>query len=332
MNKKFLKFLCDPITKEDLKLVDPVITENGNIKEGKLCSKSNIYYITNFIPRFVLDQGYSDNFGYQWNKWAKVQFEDENLGRPMQGHTTNMFKSITGFSNEMLKGKVVLDQGCGPGRFTDVALKMGSSVIALDYSSAIDVARLNLIENDDHVLFVQADALLMPIKDCVIDYAFTIGVLHHTPNPFKGVLEAHRVLKENVGTYAIRVYPKRGPGVGLIALARGFYSYPMVRFWRSIFISLRPILSFYPPLVYSYLFGTVGYLLAKIYRPLSYPIRAVFPTAYLPDYRWTILDTFDAVATSYQSGHDPEDIEDWLNKANFSKVLQRKHNDFTATK
>lgn len=319
MQTKHLAFLCDPETHETLQL-EAAVYDGDEIVNGTLRSPSNVYPITNGIPRFVKDEGYSDNFGYQWNRWARVQFEDQNIGGPMQGHTTNMFKTITRFSAEKLRGKTVLDMGCGPGRFTDVAVKMGATVVALDYSSAIDAAKANFAGQDADILFVQGDALRLLIKADSVDYCFSIGVLHHTPSPATGVREAYRVIRGG-GQFALRVYA-----------AKGFYTYPTVRFWRGVFLRLKPWFKHYPSLFYSYLFGTFGYGLGKIWRPLSYPLRAVFPTAWLPDYRWAILDTFDAVATSYQSGHTPAEIKAWLLEAEFSSHKHLADNDFIATK
>jgi ubiquinone/menaquinone biosynthesis C-methylase UbiE/uncharacterized protein YbaR (Trm112 family) len=319
MKPSHLPLLCDPETHEDL-IIDDAVYDGGVIVSGTLKSSTSVYQITNGIPRFVKDEGYSDNFGYQWNRWSRVQFEDQNVGSPMQNHTTDMFKTITQFSTEKLRGKKVLDMGCGPGRFTDVAVTMGATVIALDYSSAIDAAKANFAGKDADILFVQGDALRLPIKTNSVDYSFTIGVLHHTPAPSTGVGEAFRVTRGG-GQFAIRVYA-----------AKGFYTLPTVRIWRGIFMVLKPIFRHYPPLVYSYLFGALGYALGKIWRPLSYPLRAIFPTAWLPDYRWAILDTFDAIATTHQSGHTPEEIDGWLRKSGFSKIHHVGDNDFVATK
>lgn len=94
MKPKHLLFLCDPETREDLKLED-AIYDGDEIVSGTLRSPSNAYAITRSIPRFVKDEGYSNNFGYQWKRWARVQFEDQNVGGPLQGHNTTMFKTIT---------------------------------------------------------------------------------------------------------------------------------------------------------------------------------------------------------------------------------------------
>ena len=321
MKKHFLHYLCDPENQKDLVLDNAVIV-GDDIKSGILRSDINEYPIINGIPRFVKNESYSDNFGYQWNRWARLQFEDQNIGGPMHKHTLNMFKSITGFSKENLYGKTVLDLGCGSGRFTDVVLDMGAIVIALDYSSAIDAAKSNFDQKKSNVLFIQADALKMPIKNISIDACFTIGVLHHTPSPAQGVIEVHRVLKRD-GTFAIRVYDKKG-----------FYGYPMVTLWRKIFMQLKPVLKFYPPLVYSYFFCTIAFILGKIWRPLTYPLRIIFPTVWCLDYRWSVLDTFDAITTSYQSGHTPLEVQSWLTKAGFVKIVQRNDNsnDFTGKK
>jgi SAM-dependent methyltransferase len=319
MKEHHVSILCDPITREDLTLVDPVYEDN-EIISGFLISASNSYPISRGIPRFVSDEGYSDNFGYQWNRWARVQFEDRNVGGPMQGHTKGMFEIITGFSTTILRDKVLLDIGCGPGRFTDVAVGMGARVVALDYSSAIDAAKDNFKNKEADILFIQGDALCLPLKDNSVDNSFTIGVLHHTPSPIVGVTEAYRVTREG-GHFAIRVYNDGG-----------FYTFYTVRFWRNVFLFLKPLFGYYPPLIYSYIFGSLGFVLGKIWRPLSYPLRVLFPTVWLKDYRWTILDTFDAIATSHQSGHNPDEIENWLLTAGFSKVIHRQENDFVAIK
>ena len=107
-----------------------------------------------------------------------------------------MFDDITGFTKKDLKKKVVLDAGCGAGRFTEVCLKMNATVIAIDASEAINVAKVNLKNRDSNLFLIKADVLKLPLKTGVIDYSFSIGVLHHTPFPLRGVKEAFRTLKK----------------------------------------------------------------------------------------------------------------------------------------
>jgi SAM-dependent methyltransferase len=305
MQKKFIKILCDPITGENLELI--IDEENSfEVVTGKLISNSNTYEITNGIPRFVKDEGYSDNFGWQWNKWARVQFEDENAGGPMENYSKNMFSTITEFDEMKIKNKLVLDIGCGSGRFADIVNTMGGLSIALDYSNAIDAAKENV--NNMNVLFIQGDALKLPLKDETIDFSYSIGVLHHTPNPRKGVEEAYRVLKKD-GVFAISVYSKES-----------LYTFSSVTFWRKVFKALWPLFGHYPPLIYSRIFGTLNHYLGLVSKYLTYPIRVFFPTMVLRDIKWSILDTFDAVTTSFQSGHTIYEVFNWFSSLGFKEI------------
>ena len=67
MKQKLLNYLCDPKTKKDLYLENPVYGENGDIVSGVLKSASGAKYpIINGIPRFVFDDSKKktvDSFG-----------------------------------------------------------------------------------------------------------------------------------------------------------------------------------------------------------------------------------------------------------------------------
>lgn len=97
MHPKFLEILCCPMTGSNLILQNHENFSNGFIKNGLLenSNGSFSYPIINGIPRFVDKEFYASSFGYEWKKWARIQYEVENIGRPMEGHTTKMFAKIT---------------------------------------------------------------------------------------------------------------------------------------------------------------------------------------------------------------------------------------------
>jgi len=74
---------------------DPVWGNNGLITSGRFDQWSGISYPIIRGIRFAKSEAYSKSFGYEWNKWPRVQFESENKGKPMQGHTTAMWNKIT---------------------------------------------------------------------------------------------------------------------------------------------------------------------------------------------------------------------------------------------
>src|ERR1700690_238764 len=64
------------------------------------------------IARFVDAQHYAASFGYQWHRYQKTQLDHDEL-RDSEGN----FLMKTALRPEDLKGKLVLDVGCGMGRF-----------------------------------------------------------------------------------------------------------------------------------------------------------------------------------------------------------------------
>jgi SAM-dependent methyltransferase len=307
MHSSFLHYLCDPQTGEPLTL--HVQSGTGDVvHEGRLASPSNTYPIVRGIPRFHgydSRNDYTQSFGYQWTKWSRVQFESQNLGKPMQGHTLDMWQRITSISCE-LAGKVVADFGCGPGRFIEIVRMKQGKVIGLDLSLAVEAAADNF-RGDPDVLICQADILKPPIKAGSLDGAFSIGVLHHTPDPRQGFDKMVQAVRAG-GWVALSVY---GKGT--------YYDFPTVRMYRGLFRILWPLFRHYPALLYSYFAGYVLRPLVPV-PVLGKLVRLFFPVVGLPDVNWSILDTFDSVTPTYQSAHESFEVFQWFKESRLVKI------------
>ena len=82
------------------------------------------------VLRFVDSNSYAESFGYQWERFSKTQLD------PVLSERNFGYK--TGLRKEDLRGKLVLDVGCGMGRFAEVATRWGARVIGIDLSQAAE--------------------------------------------------------------------------------------------------------------------------------------------------------------------------------------------------
>ena len=309
MHIAFAEYFVDPYSNEPL-LLEIYENKGDQIKEGILKNKDSVYPIKNGIPRFVQkSNNYANSFGFQWRKWSRIQFESDNIGKPMEGHTRKMFDSITANSIKYVeKDDVILDIGCGSGRFIDVIrMRCDNPIIGIDYSNSVDIAYTNFI-SDDKICIVQADALQLPFKSGTFQGAFSIGVLHHTPDPKKGIKEVFRVMDKR-GWFGLSVYQNES-----------YYDNPVLKFYRIVFSLLKPLFSFIPAMLYSY-------VAINLIRPISRRlvfikpiISKCFPFVDLLDKNWSILDTFDSVTPTYASTHDRIEVFDWLSAAGFQNI------------
>ncbi|HZQ80543.1 MAG TPA: methyltransferase domain-containing protein [Gaiellaceae bacterium] len=307
MNPEFLSVLRSPRTGEAFDLDVQAATSNGSVIDGALVTPSGERWpIVAGVPRFAGDQSSSvRSFGHEWHRWARTQFESENVGRPMAGHTKRMWEEICEPRRD-LDGALIVDFGCGAGRFIDVLRTRGARAIGLELSSAADVARRNFAD-DPNVLIVQGDLLNPPFAHRVFDGGFSIGVLHHTPDPATGVVALARVIKEG-GWLACCVYP-RGE----------FYDYPSVERVRRLQLRLAPVLGYRFASLYSRFAARA--LAPVLGRMIAVPVfgsavaglqRNWLPFLSLPDPRWAELDIFDAITPEIATTHSPEEVEAWL--------------------
>ncbi|WP_026839485.1 class I SAM-dependent methyltransferase [Gillisia sp. JM1] len=97
-----------------------------------------------------------------------------------------------------LKDSVLLDQGCGGGRYTTAWKLLGvNKAVGIDFSeiglsdarSRVEIAGINNID------FIKGSVLNMPFEDEIFDIVYSNGVLHHTEDWKKGIKEQLRVMK-----------------------------------------------------------------------------------------------------------------------------------------
>jgi SAM-dependent methyltransferase len=183
MKEKLLDLLACPICGGDLSLVHVGTREEREVIEGLLsCVKcEREYKVTRGVPRFAdlskIEQDKAEtaaNFGWQWTHFTQA---DERYNEQFLGW-------IQPIKPEFFKDKIVLEGGCGKGRHTSLAANWGAKdVVGIDLSAAVESA-FQATRHLPNAHVVQADIFKLPFKRA-FDYAFSVGVLHHTPDPKK---------------------------------------------------------------------------------------------------------------------------------------------------
>jgi SAM-dependent methyltransferase/uncharacterized protein YbaR (Trm112 family) len=127
------------------------------------------------------------SFGYEWQAFSEMLPEYE----------ANFRWYFERFSTEAFEGALVLDAGCGTGRHTYYMARSGArEVVAMDFSQAIEVAAYNNRGNRN-THFVQADIYHPPFRPRTFDFLYSLGVLHHLPEPEKGFRTLLPLLRED---------------------------------------------------------------------------------------------------------------------------------------
>jgi SAM-dependent methyltransferase len=250
--------------------------------------------VLNGVVRFVDAQNYADSFGFQWKLYARTQLDDANSQR-----SENAFRRRTGFRPEDLAGRLVLDVGCGMGRFAEVATRWGAYVVGIDLSLASEVAAKNL--EDRAAAIFQSDVFQLPFAPGSFDFIYSIGVLHHTPNCERAVKVLPKLLKPG-GRIAVWLYSSYNPW------------YRMSDVYRKVTRRISP--KMLHKLCYAVipLYG-VHQVLRKIPlvgKPASGVLAWLIPMSFNKDAIWRVLDTFDWYSPWYQSKHTYEEVFRWF--------------------
>jgi uncharacterized protein YbaR (Trm112 family)/SAM-dependent methyltransferase len=297
MKPRLLELLVCPACKGDLALRAPSRT-GAEIDSGTLtCAAcAGAYPIVRGIPRFGGGDGYAESFGDEWHRFRTVQLDSANGSRESE----DGFKLKTGLGAEDVRGRLVLDAGVGAGRYAEVMACWGGEVVGVDLTRAVDAAAQNLYGVPTAHL-VQADIFALPFRDETFDLAYSIGVLHHTPDTAGAFRRVAATVKKG-GHFAVYVYFAGG-------LA------------RYVSDALRVVTTRLPRPVVYYASAMAIPLNALHRLPLVGRVSQVLlPTNTHPDWRWRWLDTFDWYTPKYQWKHRYPEVLRWFRDAGFSDL------------
>ena len=304
---------------------EPLVVEGGfggspEVEHGTAlaCPSGCQVPIVRGIPRFVASEDYAAAFGWQWKRFQRSQLDSytrttisrERLARCLGG------------SIEVVRGKAVLEAGCGAGRFSEILLEAGARVVATDLSQAVEANYANCSAAPDYFV-CQADIRELPVAPRSFDVVVCLGVVQHTPQP-----------EETLA--ALAGYVKPG---GLLAIDHYSRAYPATWSRRVI----RALLLRLPPAQARAVALGIAHALLPVHRTFWHRRRGfgrvrryLGRVSPLVDYydaypdltpellsEWAVLDTHDTLTDRYKHLRDPEEIRATLIELGLANVEVR---------
>jgi uncharacterized protein YbaR (Trm112 family) len=312
MTRDLLDLLCCPACRGDLTL-QAASTTGAHVEDGELaCGGCGTRYpIRGGIPRFVPRENYSSSFGFQWNQFRRTQL-DSHTGQPI---SRNRFFRQSGWSPDQMRDRLVLDVGCGAGRFSEVALSTGARLVSLDYSEAVDACRANLGAHE-RLNVIQGDVYNLPFRHGVFDFVYCFGVLQHTPDVARAFAALRPPLRPG-GRLAVDLYPRVAGDV----LWPKYWLRPFTR--RVAPERLFPIVERMVGVLWPLSLG-VGRI-PVVGRKLRYALPVVnyegrLPLSPVQLKEWAVLDTFDMLSPKYDHPQRTETLRGWFEDAGFESI------------
>jgi uncharacterized protein YbaR (Trm112 family)/SAM-dependent methyltransferase len=276
-------------------------------------------------------------FGYEWNAYRTTPWEedvttffwltgaDPDLYGKLPVRDIFTFyptpADLARIDPSRLTGAAVLDVGCGMGKYLAVVAEHARLVIGLDLSNALTRARA-LLRDRPHVHLVQANILSPPLRAESVDFAYSVGVLHHTPDAPAAFARTASLVKPG-GRLGIWVYPSE--------LDQSPYARRVHRIQDEI---LRPITCRMPPrLMRAIIADPLGRLTfvrdrfalrhaatgSRLDRWVAMWAGAVAVGSHRDPEIAAFLN-FDWYSPQYRSYHGEDEVRRWYEEAGFEDV------------
>jgi SAM-dependent methyltransferase len=311
MKRRLLDDLRCPLSSD---LLD-VTTEGDDVREGELVCTGCLHRweVRHGVPRLVppdlveQQRKTAAAFGFEWQHFAEMHPEYEE----------QFLDWLHPIERDFFRGKRVLDAGCGTGRHAYFAAQYGASeIIGLDLSEAVETAR-HVLSPFENAQVVQGDLLRPPLRTAAdgggFDLVYSIGVLHHLPDPRAGFDSLLRFVRPG-GTIAAWVYGHENNG-----------------FVRNVVEPARRVSTKVPPPLLRGLawpLGAAFHAVAKgVYRPLagtavggSLPLNEYMTSVAAFSFRQNYSIVFDQLVAPTAAYIRGDEIRAWFEEAGLEDV------------
>jgi SAM-dependent methyltransferase len=314
MKRALIDFLACPRCEAKLRLSEP--NADGEVQSGELCCEGceTRYEVVNGVPILLDDPSLASSataalYTDIWKKQARDQEREQPRGyeAPATSHLQLMRLAS---DRELVRRGIGLDAGCGSG---------GSCVNVADAHADVQIVGVDLSEGimlqaeaaaaRPNLHFVRGNLLKPPLARESFDFAFSFGVLHHTPAPERAFMKLLERLK---------------PGSPItVFLYKDFSDIPLKRTALRFVTALRTITTRMPP----WLLRGLAWLGAPcVWLGLTVPARLLrrlgaerlarhFPYATFPSVRTIASSLEDRFGAAYEHRFSQSELHDWVRRA-----------------
>lgn len=278
------------------------------VDSGQLtCVCGKTYPIVRGIPRLLPESMAHDlkkaqeTFSYEWKMF---KFGERNWGQDIE-HRKGLFLDAMGAAPEELRGKLMLDAGCGSGLLSmEMAKSFGMEVVALDLAFGIENAYGQ--NENPYLYFIQGSVLELPLRSQVFERMYCAGVLVACPSAYAGFKAITRVLAKEgrcfIWVYhpiSKQYYPKEHYKLAVYNWIRTRITVRMpIRAQYYLYLSMLP-----------FFFVKQGIEVALKKRPS--PLT----------WREKMQAFFDFFSPLYQHRYEPAEISSWFKEQGFQNVV-----------
>lgn len=257
------------------------------------------------------------SFGFEWQRFPEMYEEwEQQFLDYMKPHDAAFFR-----------GKKVLDAGCGNGRFAYYAAKYGAEVWAIDLGPAVEVARRNT-ESVGIVDVLQADLHNAPFAYESFDFIYSIGVLHHLPDPEAAFTNLLRYLKPG-GEVQIYLYwkPEKQPVKAFLLAGVAAMRRMTTRLPHGVIHALS-----FPFAVGAFAFFVWPYrILRKIPQLRGLAERLPMKQYASFPFRVCVNDQLDRFSAPIENRYTRADVQDWLRRAGLESPMVQENFGWVGT-
>src|SRR6185369_1302417 len=278
---KMIPFVC-PVTKE-------VLRESG---DALVSPHGNVYPIREHIPRFVSESNYAEAFGLEWTIHNKTQLDSvtgTNISR-------ERLERCLGSPVQALAGQAVLEAGCRAGRFTELLVKGGALVHAIDLSVAVEANWKNVGGKSNYVV-AQADVSSPPFPKAAFDVVIGLGMIQHTPSPEKTIMSLYDMVRPG-GVLVIDHYARSLSSVTKLAPVYRWILKNVSPKWSKRITDY--MVAFFFPLHWAVRRVRLAQMLLSRVSPCLVYFRSFPQLSRDQHYEWCQLDTYDHLTDYYK--------------------------------